>query len=417
MMWRMISRCAQALAFIVLTDVQGFALTTMEFVTVGDPGNPANMIVKKGDESTGYGSVDYIFRIGKYETTNQQYSDFLNAVAASDPNALYDWQMGNTVWGGIARSGVNGSYSYSVLPHMGNKPVNFVSGYDVARFANWLHNGQPIGAQTASTTENGAYTMSGMTTEIIRNPGAKFFIPTEHEWEKAAYYNPGGGRFGSGWNYYTHGVGTVFPTAVTIDAFGNVTNPSQTTVNFSLEANWNGATRGNVTTVGSAGSVTHYGAYDTTGNVFEWTVADPTKPDPNGWGPFTVRGGSFTNEGHATNDERNMVHHDNHSVVRQDVGFRLAAAYIDPSGLNIADFNQDTFVDGDDLLVWQQSFGVDEGGDADGDGFTDGNDFLIWQRNLASDNNVASVPEPTAWALAWTMSVSLLALRRRSPIS
>ncbi|MHC5110450.1 MAG: hypothetical protein ACYTHJ_11290, partial [Planctomycetota bacterium] len=30
---------------------------------------------------------------------------------------------------------------------MGNKPVNFVSFFDAMRFVNWLHNGQPSGAQ------------------------------------------------------------------------------------------------------------------------------------------------------------------------------------------------------------------------------------------------------------------------------
>ncbi len=39
-------------------------------------------------------------------------------------------------------------------------PVNFVSFWDGLRFANWLHNGQPTGAQGNSTTEDGAYTLT-----------------------------------------------------------------------------------------------------------------------------------------------------------------------------------------------------------------------------------------------------------------
>jgi formylglycine-generating enzyme len=406
------SLCVRVLVILALMGHLSFAFTSLDFVTVGDPGNPAIPLAKAGDESMGYGVVDYVYRMGKFETTNLQYASFLNAVAASDPNSLYDPGMGMNSWGGISRSGVSGSYTYSVLPNMANKPVNFVSGYDVGRFANWLHNGQPTGEQDSSTTEAGAYTFSGPETMSARNAEARYFIPTEHEWDKAAFYEEGANTWaGSGWHYYTSGIHT-FPTKATVDEFGNVTNPSQKTVNFQLAANWNGSTRGNVTTVGSAGSVTNYGAYDMSGNVFEWTVADPTKPDPNEWGPFTVRGGSFTNQGHVFLTERNMVHHDNHNVVRQDVGFRLAAAYFDPSEYNVADFNEDTFVNGADLLLWTTQFGDLPAGDTDDDGDSDGNDFLVWQRNLAANNESLSVPEPASWLLS-SAALGLLHMRRR----
>ena len=68
----------------------------------------------------------------------------------------------------------------------GAKPANYVTWYDAVRFANWLHNGQPVGAQNSSTTEGGAYTMP---LAAARNVGATVFVPTEDEWYKAAYYN------------------------------------------------------------------------------------------------------------------------------------------------------------------------------------------------------------------------------------
>jgi formylglycine-generating enzyme required for sulfatase activity len=43
-----------------------------------------------------------------------------------------------------------------VVADWADRPVNYVSWGDAARFANWLHNGQPSGAQDLTTTEEGA---------------------------------------------------------------------------------------------------------------------------------------------------------------------------------------------------------------------------------------------------------------------
>jgi hypothetical protein len=56
-----------------------------------------------------------------------------------------------------------------------------VSWGDAARFMNWLHNGQPTGAQGMGTTERGAYTLDGATSHtelmaITRNADAKMFL-------------------------------------------------------------------------------------------------------------------------------------------------------------------------------------------------------------------------------------------------
>ena len=61
-----------------------------------------------------------------------------------------------------------------------------------------------------------------------------------------------------------------------------------------------------------------------------------------------------------------------------------------------ADFDGDGDVDGLDFLIWQRSFGVDDGGDADGDGDTDGEDFLAWQTQFGSSAGEGSsvIPEP-----------------------
>ena len=60
-------------------------------VTVGNPGNAADTRY----DATGFGSVGYVYQIGKYEVTAGQYTEFLNAVAKADPNGLYNTAMGD----------------------------------------------------------------------------------------------------------------------------------------------------------------------------------------------------------------------------------------------------------------------------------------------------------------------------------
>jgi sulfatase modifying factor 1 len=156
-----------------------------EWLSVGNPGNAA-------DISSGFGAVDHTFLMAKYEVTNQQYAQFLNAKAVTDPLNLYSVSMGAGA-GGITRSGVPGSYSYSAMPGRELKPVNWVSYYDVLRFTNWMHNDQGEG-----DTETGAYTLEGgmavpFNAETVqRNADARVFLPTEDEWYKSAYHNATG---------------------------------------------------------------------------------------------------------------------------------------------------------------------------------------------------------------------------------
>jgi formylglycine-generating enzyme required for sulfatase activity len=175
------------------------------FVTVGDSGNSndfANII--------GYGSVNYNYAIAQYQVTNCEYVEFLNAVASTDAYGLWDIEMANDPKGGITRSGSSGSFTYSAKTNMGNKPVNYVTWFDCARYCNWLHNGKPSGSQNNSATETGAYTLNGATSgnAAPSNSDAKYHLPTENEWYKAAYYK-GGGTDAGYWNYATQTNNTI----------------------------------------------------------------------------------------------------------------------------------------------------------------------------------------------------------------
>jgi formylglycine-generating enzyme len=182
--------------------------TSLQFVTVGDPGNAA--------DTTGYGSVGYTYQMGKYHVTVGQYCQFLNAVAKTDTYGLFsDNHVNSSMAGdyptfGIARTGGSGNYSYSITGSYSqgvNCPIFDISWGDAARFCNWLQNGQPTGAEGNEITETGAYTLNGALTAsalmaITRNTGAMYFIPTEDEWYKATYYKSGGTNVGY-WRYPT----------------------------------------------------------------------------------------------------------------------------------------------------------------------------------------------------------------------
>ncbi len=176
------------------------AQVTIDFATVGNAGNAGD---PNNPTSGPLGAVAYEYRIGTFEVTNSQYAAFLNTVAASDPRALFNANMGSDPRGGITRSGSSGSFIYAARPNMGNKPVNFVSSLDALRMANWLTNGQGSGS-----TESGVYTLSGNTvtaiTRDLSNPN-QVFLPTENEWYKAALHQPAsqGGDTDNFWKFAT----------------------------------------------------------------------------------------------------------------------------------------------------------------------------------------------------------------------
>lgn len=203
-------REVRLIGFRVASRLNPFSLPGM--VLVGDAGNAADFS-NDSSSSTGYGSVAEEYHIGRYEVTNDEYAAFLNAVASTDTYSLYSDGMAGTR-GGIIRSGVNGSYSYSVKPNYGNKPVNWVSWFDCARYCNWLHNGS-LGA---GSTEDGAYTLAGAVDAVSKNTGAKYHIPTENEWHKAAYYK-GGGLDAGYWRYATQS--DTDPAPVSADETGD----------------------------------------------------------------------------------------------------------------------------------------------------------------------------------------------------
>lgn len=234
-------------------------LVQIETVRISHPGNPADV--------TGLGAVDYEYLLGKYEVSISTYTTFLNTVAASDPYRLYNPAMATDAnVAGILRSGENGNYVYSVIGD-GNRPISYVSWFDAARFCNWLHNG----ALKGSDTENGSYPLNGVQKGIIeKNPNAKWWIPTENEWYKAAYYQPAneGGDTDGYWLYATSSNN---PPG---NEMGNQPNQANYRVGAESEETLSSVNQNYLTPGGAfSASPTFFGTFDQTGNVWEWVDA------------------------------------------------------------------------------------------------------------------------------------------------
>jgi formylglycine-generating enzyme required for sulfatase activity len=318
---------APALLALAMFAPDARAQVTMAWSPVGNPGNaPDKNFLGMG----AFGAVAYNYRIGTYDVTNSQYVEFLNSNVpngeTADPLALYNSDMSNATYGGIAyNSGAASGSKYSVMGSNGQNPVNYVTWYDALRFANWLDNGQAPGS-----TETGAYTLLGGTPTpsndspadpITRNAGATIFLPNEDEWYKAAYYNPATKSY--------------FPYPTSSDAAPTAISPTSTPNSANL---YPGV--GALTNVGAYTETTSpYGAYDMAGDVREW---DETLISGSFRG---LRGGSYRQEADAA--FALWRDYDNPYDEFNDMGFRVASVP-EPSTLILAAL-------GFALLAWRRA--------------------------------------------------------------
>ncbi len=311
------SLAASILGIALLTSSTVANAIVIDWATIGDAGNAADL--------NGVGGVGYEYRISKHEVTNAQYVEFLNAVATSDPYALYNSNMGSDTVGGITRSGSPGSYTYSVKTTAAgqgpggtdyayaNKPVVYVSWYDTIRFANWL---------TSGATESGTYTITGggpnagsvtVPDHSTFAAGSEtFFLPSEDEWYKAAYYGSSVSTF--------YGWPTGFPGT---DPNNNL--PSADTgesANFLDSGYTTGDSSYPLTDVGAYGlSASDYGTFDQGGNVWEWNEKEIVSPFGNIRG---LRGGSWSS-GKSSLEAFSPIDADA-ATETNDYGFRVAGS-------------------------------------------------------------------------------------------
>jgi len=304
---------ASCVAFAVMSLSTVVFGVTIDYATVGNPGNPAN-------GATGWGSVSEVYKISKYETTNAQYTEFLNKVdaAGTNPNGVYNALMGSDVTGGITfNSGAASGSKYSVKAGApagtpagtayGAMPVLFTSWFSAARFANWLQNGQVTGT---AAMETGAYTLNGQTSGAIpaRTAGATNYLPSRDQWYKAGFYNT---------TTYT-----MYPT-------NNIPAPTNTITNVTLAnvANYGAAATPTISPINAGAYVntsSFYGAFDMFGNATEYTDTAGTGANAGRPQVFSGSWATALADSNLWNKQAAAIFR-NSNVTTSQIGFRVAA--------------------------------------------------------------------------------------------
>ena len=254
----------------------------MDFVFVG---NTTNV-----DDDTNYGAVPYSYRVGKYEVSEAM----IDAYNTANPSILITKETRGA-----------------------DKPATSVSWNEAARFVNWLNTSQGYQAaykfdtngfndNIALWTPAEAWQQGGE--NLYRHKDAKYFLPSEDEWYKAAYYDPnkGGAGVGGYWDYATGSDSA--PTAV---ASGTGTG----TAVYGGQAD--------PVDITNAGGLSPYGTMAQNGNAFEWCESASTAPNDSAVESRVRRGGSwYFNSNTLQSSARYSL---NPLFEDIDFGFRVAA--------------------------------------------------------------------------------------------
>jgi formylglycine-generating enzyme required for sulfatase activity len=251
---------------------------TIDFVDIGNTGNAA--------DTTSYGAVPYEYRAG------------VNEISQND----------------IAKATASGMANVTAGPWTGNQPAATISWYEAAAFVNFLNtnSGKTAAYDLTFTTSwsmalwssEQAWTAGG--TNLYRNKNAFYFLPSENEWYKAAYYNA------AGTNYFLYPTASSsVPTAV---ASGTNAGSAVYDGTASVPA-----------IVDSAGGLSPYGTMGQGGNVFEWNESAFDGLNSSSSEGRAIRGGYWLDpEGSLRSSGRGYG--DGDPTIELDViGFRVAS--------------------------------------------------------------------------------------------
>ncbi len=324
--------CALAAVAAAQPDPSG-----IEFVTVGDPGNPA---WTGGGFNNGRGAVDYQFRIGKFEVTTAQWAEFMNAALDRPSTDRIPHVFAPTQWGAVGATPQNpGGQRFTVPAGREMIPTGGVNWRTSAIFCNWLHNGKGTSRESFLS---GAYDVSTFghfggvtfTDQLTRSPGARYYIPSLDEWMKAAHWSPDrNGPGQGGWYLYSNSSDSPFrygPPGVLINGQPATANASWSDFGFP------GHNPFNVPLGAYTGVVSPWGLMDVAGATSEWTEEWFRFPDEQFPRYRTFEGSAWD---FGTNGLPDQVLYyrgsEFPSFSGYDMGFRVAASIPAPSGFVI----------------------------------------------------------------------------------
>lgn len=268
---------------------------SINFVTIGTPGNPA--------DTNGRGAVGTKYRMGVNEVSRGMI-DAYNALGGGPAVTMSD----------MASLGGNGT----------NRPATGVSWNEAARFVNWMNTSRGFSAAYKFTTgdanDNVVQWAVGdvgyNASNPFRNSNAYYYMPDLNEWYKAAYYDPNAaGGAGAYWNFATGS--DTNPTAV---ASGTASGSAVYAQSFSTGP----------ADITNAGGLSPYGTMAQNGNVYEWTESYNTQSGGEVWRAYTGGTWNMTASVVATTTLYTAANSDFYNR-----GFRVAAVP-EPSGFLMA---------------------------------------------------------------------------------
>ena len=251
---------------VVVSVMMIFVLSGMAqaaYVPIGGSENAA--------DGSGYGAVDYEYNISTHEVT---IAEMVAATGAGNGDEN-EWSTVGT-----------------------DAPAANVTLYEAMKYCNFLTSGDATDGYY-SDSGSGVYTVASILSHdayAVAN-GTTYFVPTEDEWYKAAYYDASGV---DGYSLYANGTDTA-PVAGT-DANSN----------YALGKVW----------IVGTGTEEQNGTYDMMGNVFEW-MEDSTG---------IVRGGAYYNGYQSSSQSIAGMDPD---IVNMGVGFRPVEVVPEPATIGM----------------------------------------------------------------------------------
>ncbi len=234
---------------------------TINFVPIGNAGN--------ANDTTGYGGVAYSYNMAVTDVSVTMLQDVV------------------ALTGTINFSDGSGPVGY----WSGSQPASAFTWYQAAAFVNWMNTSQGYTAAydltyTGSTPTGitlwpagSEWTLGG--TNHFRNANAHYFLPSENEWYKAAYYDPTANNGAGGYWEYAYGSNNP-PTAVLSGTAPGTAVYSSGLVRPAQPAS-----------VDQSGGLSPYGTEGQTGNIIQWMETVPDDPTNSSDDDRVVRGSDW----------------------------------------------------------------------------------------------------------------------------